>query len=155
LPVNVSAELLSCLDFCGLALNISMTMTEILLGPKSATKLTNGLNAGKPALEAEVVIDAASVYDAIAAADVKCPSDVSMPTHIVKMKELLCNKQTSRLRWVDTRCMLADGLNKGCIERDALQRAMTERIWLIEHEMKGHEEKEQDVTLKTLVNDAM
>lgn len=46
-------------------------------------------------------------------------------------------------------------LNKGCIERDALQRAMTERIWLIEHEMKEHEEKEQDVTLKTLVNDAM
>lgn len=75
-----------------------MTMTEILLGPKSATKLTNGLNAGKLALEAEVVIDAASVYDAIAAADVKCPSDVSMPIHIVKMKELLCNKQTSRLR---------------------------------------------------------
>lgn len=132
-----------------------MTMTEVLLGPKSATELTNGLNAGKLALEAEVVIDAASVYDAIAAADVKCPSDVSMHIHIVKMKELLCNKQTSRLRWVDTRCMLADGLNKGCIERDALQRAMTERIWLIEHEMKEHEEKEQDVTLKTLVNDAM
>lgn len=71
-----------------------MTMTEVLLGPKSATELTNGLNAGKLALEAEVVIDAASVYDAIAAADVKCPSDVSMHIHIVKMKELLCNKQT-------------------------------------------------------------
>jgi len=50
--------------------------------------------------------------------------------------------------------MLADGLNKGCIERDALQRAMTEGIWLIEHEMKEHEEKELDVTLRTLANDA-
>ena len=149
-----SAELLSCLDLCGLALNISMAMTEVLLGPKSATELTDGLNAGKLALETEVVIDAASVYDAIAAADVKCPSDVSMHIHIVKMKELLCNKQINRLRWVDTRCMLADGLNKGCIERDALQRAMTEGIWLIEHEMKVHEEKELDVTMRTLANDA-
>ena len=51
--------------------------------------------------------------------------------------------------------MLADGLNKGCIERDALQRAMTEGIWLIEHEMKEHEEKELDVTLRTLANDAL
>ena len=54
-----SAELLSCLDLCGLALNISMAMTEILLGPKSATELTSGLNDGKLALETEVVIDAA------------------------------------------------------------------------------------------------
>ena len=71
-----------------------MAMTEILLGPKSATELTSGLNAGKLALETEVVIDAASVFDSIAAADVKCPSDVSMHIHIVKMKNFCA---TSRL----------------------------------------------------------
>ncbi len=76
-----------------------------------------------------------------------------MHIHIVKMKEVLCNKQINRLRRVDTRCMLAEGLNKGCIERDALQRAMTEGIWLIEHEMKLHEERELDVTLKAWTND--
>ena len=70
-----SAELLSCLDSCGLAMNISLALAEVLSGPKSSNLLAALLDSGKLSLETELIRDAASVYDAAIALETKCPSE--------------------------------------------------------------------------------
>ena len=86
-----SAELFSCLDVCGLAQNVSMAITDILQGTMTATALSDTLEAGKLALELDVVIDAAAVYENLIVEEtkLKTPSDVGMLIHALKMKELL------------------------------------------------------------------
>ena len=58
-----AAELYSALDLAGLLFNISLTLTEVLEGPSTACALADKFEAGKLALEADLVIDAASVFD--------------------------------------------------------------------------------------------
>ena len=137
-----SAELFSCLDVCGLAQNVSMAITEILQGTMTATVLSDALEAGKLALELDVVIDAAAVYENLIVEEtkLKTPSDVGMLIHALKMKELLKRNQVSRLIWTDTRSMLADGLNKGSVSRDALRRAAGYGEWEMPYENKIHRE---------------
>ena len=137
-----SAELFSCLDVCGLAQNVSMAITEILQGTMTATALSDTLEAGKLALELDVVIDAAAVYENLIVEEtkLKTPSDVGMLIHALKMKELLKRNQVSRLIWTDTRSMLADGLNKGSVSRDALRRAAGCGEWEMPYENKIHRE---------------
>ena len=117
-----SAELFSCIDVRGLALNVKMTITEVLQGTTTAATLSDALETGKMAIELDVVIDAAAVYEnlIVEETNLKTPSDVAMLIHALKMKELLRRNQVSRLIWTDTRSMLADGLNKGSVSRDAL-----------------------------------
>ena len=147
-----SAELFSCLDICGLALNVNMAITEVLQGTVTAATLSDALEAGKMALELDVVIDAAAVYENLIVEEtkLKTPSDVAMLIHALKMKELLKRNQVSRLIWTDTRSMLADGLNKGSVSRDALRRAAECGEWDMPFDNKIHREpSKQDLTGQT------
>ena len=141
-----SAELFSCLDICGLALNVNMAITEVLQGTMTAATLSDALEAGKMALELDVVIDAAAVYENLIVEEtkLKTPSDVAMLIHALKMKELLKRNQVSRLIWTDTRSMLADGLNKGSVSRDALRRAAECGEWEMPFDNKIHREPSKE-----------
>ena len=141
-----SAELFSCLDICGLALNVNMAITEVLQGNMTAATLSDALEAGKMALELDVVIDAAAVYENLIVEEtkLKTPSDVAMLIHALKMKELLKRNQVSRLIWTDARSMLADGLNKGSVSRDALRRAAECGEWEMPFDNKIHREPSKE-----------
>ena len=108
----------------------------------TAATLSDALEAGKLALELDVIIDAAAVYENLIVEEtkLKTPSDVGMLIHALKMKELLKWNQISRLIWTDTRSMLADGLNKGSVSRDALRRAAGCGEWEMPFENKIHQE---------------
>ena len=69
-------------------------------------------------------IDAMSVFAAITATYVKAPAEKSLLSHVQFVRELLDTKVLTALHWIDTRDMLADGLTKGSVERDALADAM-------------------------------
>ena len=139
-----AAELFSCLDLAGLAMNVNMTMSEILLGNMSAGNLAALHESGKLALNLDLVIDAAAVFENLITEETKTPTDPSMLIHALKLKELLREKLISRLLWCDTRAMLADGLNKGSVLRDQLRKAAETGIWTIPYDTRIHAEPDKD-----------
>eukprot|EP00435_Cladocopium_sp_Y103_P048141 s730_g14.t1 len=134
-----AAELYSALDLAGLLFNISLTLTEVLEGPCTACALADKYESGNLALEADLIIDAASVFDHTATAEPRAPHDATMTIHSLKLRELLETGKLTRLLWCDTRSMLADGLNKGSIDRAALQLAISDACWHIGQEMRVHQ----------------
>ena len=133
-----SAELYSALDLVGLAMNIQMAIHEVSHGNQRPARLLELLEGGRLQPPMVNVIDANSVFDAMVSKEVRSPSDSSMLIHILRYRELLRNGTISRTVWVDTRDMLADGLNKGTIDRTGLRRACEEGVWLVENEPKTH-----------------
>merc|ERR1711966_620289 len=62
---------------------------------------------------------------AVTAPRPKPPAEHSLYPHILWLRELLSSKLLSSLMWEDTRDMIADGLTKGSVNRDALRAAAT------------------------------
>ena len=114
-------------------------MTEVLSGPRSARQLAEMQELGQNVLPLDLMIDAKWVYDSVSTPDPKATTDRLMLIHVLKLRELLALRIISRLLWLDTRDMLADGLNKGIVSRDALRRMCTSGRWDISHEYKAFE----------------
>ena len=77
-------------------------------------------------------LDAKSVYAAIIATFIKPPAEKSLLCHIQYIRELLDKGIIQYLFWIDTRDMIADGLTKGAVDRNALHTLMDE-VQKIEH----------------------
>jgi hypothetical protein len=134
-----AAELYSALDLAGLMFNIALTLTEVLEGPSSACALADKFETGRLSLESDLIIDAASVFDHTSTTEPRAPHDSTMTIHALKLRELLETRKLTRLVWCDTRSMLADGLNKGTIDRAALQLAISDACWEINQPVRVHE----------------
>ena len=133
-----AAEMYSALDLAGLLFNVSLTMCEVLEGTCSAEKLASRFEDGKLSLDSDLVIDAAAVYDHISHDEARIPHDSTMTIHGLKLRELLATGKLQRMIWRDTRCMLADGLNKGTVDREPLQTAVRDGVWNIDHAVRVH-----------------
>eukprot|EP00435_Cladocopium_sp_Y103_P057887 s677_g20.t1 len=133
-----AAELYSALDVSGLLFNISLAMCEVLEGTCSAEALAKRYEEGRLPLETDLVIDAAVVFDYISHREARTPHDATMTIHGLKLRELLQTGKLRRMIWCDTRCMLADGLNKGTVDRSALQLAVRKGLWMIQHDVRMH-----------------
>ena len=131
-----AAELLSALDIAGLALRINSAMTEVLEGCTKATTLLAKQECMTHALEINLIIDAYSVWASATAEEVKC-TDANLVLHLLAFRELL-GRGIKRLLWTDTRDMLADGLNKGIVNRQPIRDFCEKAVWCIQHEMKIH-----------------
>ena len=68
----------------------------------------------------EACVDARSVYESIAAETVRAPADRHLLIHALAVREHLQTKAVDTLTWSDTYDMVADGLAKGAVEREAL-----------------------------------
>ena len=77
----------------------------------------------------ELVIDAKAVFDSIAAAEFSMPSEAALLNHLHSIREQLRDRRVKRLWWVDTRDMVADGLNKGGLPRDPILAICEEGFW--------------------------
>eukprot|EP00971_Amphidinium_carterae_P039991 785004-Amphidinium_carterae.4 len=75
-----------------------------------------------------VLIDAQSVYDSICSPHSRVPAEKSQLLNVAWLRELVANGTIHSLEWVDTRDMIADGLTKGCIQRDALDGVMSGKV---------------------------
>ena len=113
-------------------------MCEVLEGISTAEALAKRYEDGKLTLETDLLIDAAAVYDHISHNEARIPHDATMAIHGLKLRELLQTGKLQRLLWCDTRCMLADGLNKGTVDRSAVQLAVSKGLWMIQHAVKIH-----------------
>ena len=81
--------------------------------------------AGELSLHILPATDARSVFDAVAARDICEPAEGSLKLHLLALRDKVIRGVVKRLFWTDTRDMLADGLTKGSVDRDALHSAMT------------------------------
>ena len=88
------------------------------------------------AVPCALYLDAMSVTAAISATFVKIPADNSAYMQCLYIRELLDTKVLGALVWQDTRDMIADGLTKGAVEREALHRLM-DGTCHAEHDMKA------------------
>ena len=77
-------------------------------------------------------LDALSVWAAITATFIKTPADNGVLFHCLYIRELLNENVMHAIIWTDTRDMIADGLTKGAVDRQALHEAMS-GIFKINH----------------------
>ena len=72
------------------------------------------------------------VFAAVAETFLKIPAGNSLLLHVQYIRELLDTHVLDALLWLDTRDMMADGLTKGSVEREALHAVMRGE-WTLEH----------------------
>ena len=129
-----AAELHSCLDLLGLANTINSAMTEVLQGPQSASKLADMHESGEGCLKLDAIIDAMSVWQSVTSEEPRC-NDQLVLLHLCKLREVV-RKFVDRFLWCDTRSMIADGLTKGVVDRQALRILSSKGTWSIEQQLK-------------------
>ena len=70
------------------------------------------------------------VFTAIEAKETKVPSESSLLSSVQAARELLDMNRLRALHWIDTRDMISDGLNKGSVDRIALQTILEKNVWI-------------------------
>lgn len=86
----------------------------------------------------DLAVDARAVYDAVAAADACDPQECSLKLYLISVRDRLAQGIVKRLRWVDTKDMLADGLTKDGIDRTLLHKASNDCKFKLAHEALAH-----------------
>lgn len=94
-------------------------------------------------IKLEACIDCKSILDSLVPPDTRIPTEQSLILLLLQVKELLVSGRLSKLWWIDTADMLADGLNKGLVSRQALTVAAFSGTWVLKHAAISHQEKHQ------------
>lgn len=136
-----SAELNGLSDSFEFGRMISQTLAEIVSHVSSAAALTHMEESGKLPIPLVCVIDARSVFDSLVQDEIRPPSEVSLVMMLCGIKESMRTGSLRRLFWVDTKDMVADGLNKGAVSREALLMLGQTGIWSIAYAPVGFTEK--------------
>ena len=87
--------------------------------------------SGKLLFPLELSIDAKAVFDSIAVHDFNMPSEATLVNHLHSIREQVRDGRISRLWWIDTRDMVADGLNKGGLPRDPILEICEKGSWTL------------------------
>ena len=124
-----AAELHSSLDLVGLGMIISSAFNEVMFGVQSASTLAGWQDEGKFAIPQDLFIDARAVFDSVTANPVKTPADKMLLLHAKALNSMLLNHQLRSLNWIDTRDMIADALNNGTIDREAIRLFFSSGQW--------------------------
>ena len=126
-----AAELHAALDATGQAVLVQSALTEIAQGPRTAQQLRDAQLAGTLWPPMHLCIDAQSLFDAVAAQNATTPADRTMMVHLLALRELVRDGVVSTIWWIDTLAMLADGLTKGSVPRQALIAVCSRGVWKI------------------------
>ena len=126
-----AAELLSLLDAVGQGSMVATAMDEIHSGVETATQLLARHSGRLRAIEHDACVDAKAVFDGITAQCPRTPADKPLFLHALAMREYLEAGWVDRLWWLDTLAMLADGMTKGSIDREALIKVCQKGLWHI------------------------
>ena len=128
-----SSELLSASDTVDHGMLLALSLHEFPAGAQSAAEAKTLRETGGWDVKLSLYVYAMGVYAAVAATFIKIPADnISLLSHIQYIRGLLGTKVLEALVWLDTRDMVADGLIKGSVDRDALHACM-KVIWLLLH----------------------
>ena len=120
---------------------IAFTLAEILIPECSASQLVRLDETGSLPVCIQAITDCKSLLDALRVEETQVPTESSLIMILLQIKEGLRTGTISSLAWVDTRDMIADGLNKGSIARKALLQFSMSAEWKVMHEYVVHYEK--------------
>ena len=126
---TLSSELLSASDTVDHGMLLALPLHEFTAGAQSAAEAKTLRETGGWNVKLSLYVDAMSVYAAATATFIEIPAEKSLLSHIQYIRELLDTKVLDALVWLDTRDMVAGGLTKGSVDRDALHACMN-GIWL-------------------------
>ena len=127
-----SSELLSASDTVDHGMLPAPSLHEFIAGAQSGAEAKTLRETGGWDLELSLCVDAMSMFVAVTATFIKTPAEKPLPSHTRYIRDLLDTKVLEALVWIDTRDMVADGLIKGSVGRDALHACMS-GIWLLQH----------------------
>ena len=143
-----AAELHGLADAVEFSKLVAFAVHECLVPNVTPRELVTAEETGTLKLSIEAVIDAMSVFDALVVPETRMPSESSLIMVLLQIKELLRTHTLKRLWWVDTVDMVADGLNKGSVNRQALMLLGQTGVWTLTKAGEFHTENVQ-VTLKS------
>ena len=126
-----AAELLSLLDDVGQGNLLATAIDEVQRGAASARQLLQRQAECTREVEHEAAVDASAVFDGATAEQPNTPAEKPLFLHALAMREYLESRHVDVLWWLDTLAMLADGMTKGSVEREALIRVCAEGVWRI------------------------
>ena len=113
---------------------VQIALEQIFRGIMPSQELLNIQSSGSWMTPLTCSIDVSSVWGHDKQGQVpKLPTEEGLILQVHAMREALKLRQISKLFWIDTGGMLADGLNKGGLDRTPLQRAMSQNIWHLAH----------------------
>jgi hypothetical protein len=135
-----AAELQGLADSLEYAKLVAFAVHECIVPKVTPRQLVTAEETGGLRLPIEGVVDAKSVFDALAVSDTRMPSENSLIMVLLQIKEMLRTYTLRRLWWCDTHDMVADGLNKGTVNRDALIRLSTTGEWRLANRAVAHSE---------------
>ena len=127
-----TAELLNGCDTQDKGFLLAQMLHEITTGIVSCAYSRHLRENGGYAIPMVLYLDALSVYAAVTATFVKTPADNGVLCHLQYLRELLDHNVLHALAWTDTRDMLADGMTKGAVERDAIHDVMDGNVKVVQ-----------------------
>ena len=125
-----AAELNAAIDTLDTAKLIQIVLEEVF-NPGEADRLLSNVTEGRMLFPIEVCLDAKAVFDSIAAVEYSTPAEAPLVLHLHSIRDDLMKKRIARLWWIDTRDMVADGLNKGGLSRDPILAMCEEGHWTL------------------------
>ncbi len=127
-----SAETNGLIDALEKVFPIQTAYHQLLCGSEeTAAQLAELQDAGNMVPGIEAGVDARGVYESIHAPDLGDLQESFLKLHIISIREKLEAGSIRRPWWLDTRDMLADGLTKGGIRRDAPVAACEGGTWKV------------------------
>ena len=126
-----AAELLSLLDAVGQGNLVATALDEIHSGAETAVGMLKRHAQRQRAIEHGACVDAKAVFDGITAECPKSPADKPLFLHALAMREYSEAGWIDRRWWIDTLAMLADGMTKGSVDREALVTVCQQGTWRI------------------------
>ena len=104
---------------------------EVQRGAATARQLLERHAECRRVVEHDAAVDAKAVFDGVTAEQPNTPAAKPLFLHALAMREYLESGHVDLLWWLDTLAMLADGMTKGSVEREALIKVCAEGIWKI------------------------
>ena len=134
-----SAELNGLVDSIAQLLLSQISLHQIYCGRQQTPEgVIDVLEHGGLYPSLDLVVDARAVYDAVAAADTCEPQESSIKLHVISVRDRFTQGIIRRVRWADTRDMLAYGLAEGGIDRTSLHRVSNGCAFKLAHEAVSH-----------------
>ena len=135
---TLGAETRGLADATDIGKVITVALTEIEGQPLTTVQARDLELSGFTHVRMEAGTDARSLFDALKSEDSRTPTEVSMLYDLAALRESLVVKRIHRLWWIDTRDMVADGLTKGVIARDAMINFSMTGQWKCHHESRSY-----------------
>jgi hypothetical protein len=133
------AELNALADAFEISKVVAYTYAELMLPVYADPAMLRGLeDSGGLPLTIEASIDCRSVFDSLASEQIKQPTESSLIMLLLQLKQCLRLGSLSKLWWISTGDMAADGLNKGAISRAGLMITSCSGYWTLRESTMHH-----------------